>query len=267
MKRLPFEPTGWLVDFRSDLATACRSLVAGRDQVLHAIYSSAVHELCDIENVLTYNLGTAAIRRAATYGLILERSFVAERAYRHHYCYELRPGTLGWDRWTAARPLGTLHFDAPFAAFTRGKAGSWWLSARRGDLTVHQSNDAVPDAYLLRLTIDPPERWRGSLAGLLKPLTDGVVAAMQAHRGSTDVVAERSAAVDPRLSSAEFAHLLCEDRAVPLGVVRLVIPWGDTLQWHPADNPIVGLDARITRTGNPGTVVAEAYRAKPARQQ
>ena len=85
MRRLPFEPSGWLVDFRSQLATACRRLIADQDQVLHAIYSSAVHELGDIENVLTYNLGTGAIRRAATYGLILERSFVAERDFRHHY--------------------------------------------------------------------------------------------------------------------------------------------------------------------------------------
>ena len=267
LKRLPFEPSGWLVDFRSHLATACRSLIADQDQVLHAIYSSAVHELCDIENVLTYNLGTGAIRRAVTYGLILERSFVAERDFRHHYRYELRPGTLGWNRWTAARPLGTLHFDAPFATFTRGKAGAWWLSARRGDLSVYEPNDAVPETYLLRLTIDPPERWRGSLAGLLKPLTDGVVAAMHTHVGPTDVVAERSAAVDPRLSSAELASFLSEDRAVPLGAIRLVIPWGDTVQWNPADNHIVGLDARITRTGNPGTVVAEAHRAKPARRQ
>ena len=94
MRRLLFEPSGWLVDFRSHFATACRSLIADQDQVLHAIYSSAVHELCDMENVLTYNLGTGAIRRAATYGLILERSFVAERDFRHHYRYELRPGTL-----------------------------------------------------------------------------------------------------------------------------------------------------------------------------
>jgi hypothetical protein len=49
---------------------------------------------------------------------------------------------------------------------------------------------------------------------------------MHTHVGPTDVVAERSAAVDPRLSSAELAHLLSEDRAVPLGAVRLVIPRG-----------------------------------------
>ncbi|MGD9991440.1 hypothetical protein [Pseudonocardia sp.] len=38
--RLPFEPKGWLVDFRLELAAACRSLAAGPDEVLHACYSA-----------------------------------------------------------------------------------------------------------------------------------------------------------------------------------------------------------------------------------
>lgn len=107
----------------------------------------------------------------------------------------------------------------------------------------------MPEAYLLRLTIDPPHQWRGGLAGLLKPLTDGVIAALHTHNGPTDAVAERAAAVDPQLSAAEVARLLTEHRDVPLGAVRLVVPWGNSVQWHPADDQIVGLDARIVRTG------------------
>lgn len=75
--RLPFQPRGWLVDFRRDLAQACRTLTADLGKLLHAVYGSADRRLSDIENILSYNLGIGALRAAAAHGLVLERSFTA----------------------------------------------------------------------------------------------------------------------------------------------------------------------------------------------
>jgi hypothetical protein len=256
--RLPFEPTGRLANFRRELATACRNLVAEPGQILRATYSSADRSRFDLENVLTYNLGTGAVRAAAIHGLVLERRFTSVQDAPHHYRYELGPEARQWSGWAEGQRLATVRFTAPLSTFSGGKAGAWWLAARRGsDLTVDTPSTTVPDAYLLRLIIDPPTAWRGSLAGLLKPLADGVIAALHTHEGPTETIAQRAGVVDPHLNATEFVHLLTETRAIPLGTVRLVVPWGTTLQWHPADDPIVGLDARITRTGRPGTVTAE----------
>lgn len=87
---------------------------------------------------------------------------------------------------------------------------------------------------------------------------------MHTHLGSTDTVADRLAAIDARLPAAEYARLLAEPRDVPLGAVLLVVPWGQAVQWHPADDHIVGLDARIIRSGAPGTVQADVTLAEPA---
>ena len=81
--RLPFEPKCWLVDFRRELGAACRHLVAASGQVLHATYTSTDRSRSDIENILSYNLGTGAIRAGATHGLVLERSFASEVGLGH----------------------------------------------------------------------------------------------------------------------------------------------------------------------------------------
>ena len=49
--RLPFEPRGWLIDFRRELAQACRTLTARPGQILHATYTSADRSRSDIENL------------------------------------------------------------------------------------------------------------------------------------------------------------------------------------------------------------------------
>jgi hypothetical protein len=263
--RLPFEPTGWLEGFRRQLATACRGLVATPGQILHATYASADRSMCDLENVLTYNLerGPGPVRNAATQGLILERSFTPVRGFRHHHRYELVPAARRWREWRAGKPLATLRFTTLRSVFGCGRTGPWWLAARTGDPTVHTPSRTVPDAYVLRLAIDPPAQWRGGLVGLLKPLTDGIVSAMHNHAGVTDVIADRAGVVVPHLSTDEFVRLLAEPRDVPLGDVRLLVPRGNGVQFHPADDQIVALDARIVDGGAPGTVIAEVALAEP----
>lgn len=259
--RLPFEPTGRLRDLRRDLAAACRCLAAGPDQILHATYISADRSRCDVENVLTYNLGTGAIRAASTYGLLLERRFDREDGFGHRYRYELAPADRTCTAWRPGRPLCTVQLVAPPNLFTNPRAGAWWLYARRGTATVHQPNLTTPERFLLRIAVTPPLSWRGSLAGLLKPLADGLISAMHNHVGPTETVVPRASTIDPTLTTAEFAHLLRDARPCALGAVRLVIPWGATLQWHPADDHIVGLQLRIDTTASPGAVVAEAHDA------
>jgi hypothetical protein len=131
--------------------------------------------------ILSYNLGTGAIRAAATHGLILERSFVPLPAAPHHYRYELTPDTVPWSTWRASERLATIRLTAPASLFAEPKAERWWLAARRGEITAHSNRQDPPDAYAVSITVAPPVHWRGNLSNLIKPLADGLVSALHSH--------------------------------------------------------------------------------------
>jgi hypothetical protein len=217
--------------------------------------------------VLTYNLGAAAIRAATTRGMILERSFAAlpDATHQHHYRYRLDPHSQPWTHWNAGDTLGVLRLRGPARLFTEPRAGRWWLHARRlATLTAPRPTTAVPERFALRLAITPPNGWRGHLCGLVKPVTDGLIAAMHTHDGDTDAVIDRAPTVEPDLTPTEFGALLQHPPLAPLGRTRLVVPWRSTLQWLPADDRFVALDVRLALDDEPGTVIAEALDAYPA---
>ncbi len=56
--RLPFEPKGWLRDYRSELQSALRSMKATSTSVLYAEYAAPDAAFADLENVLLYNVGS-----------------------------------------------------------------------------------------------------------------------------------------------------------------------------------------------------------------
>jgi hypothetical protein len=260
--RLPFEPRGWLVDFRRELAAACRSLVAGPGEVLHACYTAHDRARVDVENVLTYNLGTGAIGAAAANGVLLERAFgVVAGAGAHHYHYRLTPSGR-WKHWSAGRLLGSVRLVAGPEVFAAGKAGRWWLAARRAGVDCRVPVVDVPEHITVRMTIAPPPGWRGSLAGLLKPLVDGLLSAMQAHDGPVEPLLDRASAIDPSLTADELQALLAGPRPAPLGRGTLLVPRATGVMWLPADDRVVALEVRRVADGPPGTVTAEVAEAQ-----
>jgi hypothetical protein len=255
--RLPYEPRGWLLDFRRDLGAACGSLHAKPGEVLHAVYSSPDRSLVDIENALTYNLGNSAIRAAAVHGFVLERAYAGTA---HHYRYALVPSTAAWTHWRPATHLATMDLDAPRALFTDSKASWWWLAARRGRIITHATSS---EALSLRITVAPPVGWRSSLVELVKTLGDGLVSALHVHTGPLDPVLNRAAVVEPGLTAAEFESHLTDPTPAALGGVNLVVPRASGLQWLPGDERIVVLDARLDPDASPGHVHAEVHTVSP----
>jgi hypothetical protein len=259
--RLPFEPAGWLAEFRRDLREACGGLVAAPGRILHGVYSSADRSLADLENVLCYNVGPGSMSAGAG-GFVLERSFVPSTDAPHHYRYEMIAGGMPWSHWRATDVLATVQVDADRSLFTDPKTGRWWLAARRGTVTAHSSRDLPPVAYALTVTISPPPAWRGSVVNLVKPLADGIVSALHNPIGPVEHLVDRAAHVDPTLTSNEFAGLLTERRPAPLGRVGLIVARGAGVQWLPADDAIVALDVRIVRS-TPGAVHAVVHLVAP----
>jgi hypothetical protein len=74
-RRLPFEPTGALLEARAKLREQLQRLRVGQHEWLEAKYLSIVQGLVDTENVLLYNVGMSALATASTHGLRFSREF------------------------------------------------------------------------------------------------------------------------------------------------------------------------------------------------
>ncbi|HEV2068979.1 MAG TPA: hypothetical protein VGR26_04205, partial [Acidimicrobiales bacterium] len=74
-QRLPFEPKGWMLEYRTALREELRRLDSGTRPVLVASFTSPDRRPCDVENLLLYNLGLSAFAHLSCEEVALTRSF------------------------------------------------------------------------------------------------------------------------------------------------------------------------------------------------
>jgi hypothetical protein len=110
--RLPFEPIGFLAEFRTALVQALRSMHGSPGEQLHAVYTSTAGQDADIENVLVYNVGASAFAPVASGELLLERAIAdpppSASRLPHHSVYELRSRGEPWAHWTVRRTVASF---------------------------------------------------------------------------------------------------------------------------------------------------------------
>jgi hypothetical protein len=249
--RLPYEPAGWLIDFRQTLRAAVSTLRSSPDQLLHAMYASKSVALVDVENVLLYNVGMSAFRRASHCGIRLERSFTppptppegtwSGRALDHYHRYSRAPIDGGFSAWTVGPVLAS--FDDVDCTDVR-KPGSVFAAIRRTRRRPGMLG-AAPSRFGLRLSVAPPRDSATDLTSVLKPLLDGVISAYHAHNG-TDLteLATRLAHAGAGPPAAALQDLE-DQRWQALGRRCLVRRFRESVQWNPADDLCVAADIRF----------------------
>jgi hypothetical protein len=260
--RLPFEPVGTMLQFRAGLRVAVEQLSADSGRALQAIYTSPLGGRFDVENVLLYNVGTAAFERSVESGLIAERrmgpvpdppSPLVSAA--HHYGYAIAESDQPWQAWSIIRRLASFESVELTSLADAARPASVWLAIRRGTTSVLSATDA-DSAIGLELTVKLPASSRTNLATMTKPLLDGTIAAFHVHEdpGSLDVVSER---LHPRLDAraTEIRSLLGRNEAAILGSRRLLWPWREGVQWNPADDRCAAF--RIRRVSRTATSPAD----------
>lgn len=72
--RLPFEPKGWLRDYRHELQAAVRAMSPTPTSYLVAEYAAPEAAFVDLENVLLYNVGSGCYSHLTTQGLLCRRT-------------------------------------------------------------------------------------------------------------------------------------------------------------------------------------------------
>jgi hypothetical protein len=251
--RLPFEPTGTMLQFRAELRTAVSRLAAKPEQALTATYTSEVAGQFDVENVLLYNVGAPAFARSATFELVVERISrpvpiappPIERA-AHHHAYAITDRDRPWQAWSGAQQLAAFESEMMATLADAGRPSSVWLAVRRG--TTRLAALDASSAFGLELELVVPSTVRLNLAAMAKPLIDGVIGAFHTHDhpASLDVVAGRVAA-RAGAPVSEVRTLLTDNEAAILGSRRLLWPWRDGVQWNPADDCCMAFRIRVSR--------------------
>ena len=249
--RLPFEPTGAMLEFRAGLRSAAAVLSADSSHALHAVYTSPLGGHFDVENVLIYNVGPSAFGRSAGYELVVERRLGPVpppprplEGSAHHYVYAIVEREMPWRSWSTIQRLASFESEDVRSQAEIARPASVWLATRRGDTKVHgTANDSSPIG--LELTVELPQGARVNLAALAKPLIDGTIAGFHEHddSASLDLVASR---VGAQISAPaeEVRLLLSRNAAGILGSRRLLWPWRDGVQWNPADDRCLAVRIR-----------------------
>lgn len=224
---------------------------------LTAVLETAAAGTFDVENVLLYNVGTAAFGTLCTQGL----SFIRRRGSP-----QFTPAASVTQAWpvlthyqTGSRPL-LLSRSEPHLCFhfevshlnTSTKAHVVWVAARAA---VGRSSAKPLEAtrFGLRLSVQSAlAPTNSSTIGALKPLLDGVISALHKHIDdpSTALAIER---LDDLCTAGtgRVRQLLASPVAV-LPARRLVKPFSSTgVQWNPADDLCDVVEANWTTRDAP----------------
>lgn len=232
VRRLPFEPAGAMRSLRESLRSAIADLDSSSGSV-RAVYSSLSTDFCDAENVLFYNLGPSRFRRLATHRLTFERSLSVPECptalsgpplHHHAYSVENRPGFL---HWAVDRVIASGRASPPRRT---EKPVDWWWQMRTGPRTAAEPL-APGMPFALRLQLPHAS---APIPALLKPLLDGLVAALQCDPSPDEEAVTRIATRLGVERDTVRAHLTAP--GVLTGRGSLVRAYRGGLQWNPADD-------------------------------
>ena len=246
VKRLPFEPKGWLLDLRDCIRRSVLEMSCASNELVEGLYTSTDEAYCDTENILFYNVGTSYFRRFSERGLRFKRSFDEPpqpprdvgHAPGHHVLYRIAPVH---ERFVPPRRTVVTCW-AELGSFDIMEV---WLSVRRGESVKAKSAHVGP--FGVSVTIDVPPTRPLDAASVMKPVLDGLLSALHFHDGS--MLPEVARRIGGRLGISEgevAGHLMGAEVAV-LGERRLVYPRGQSVQWNPADDLCVAAEVLLNR--------------------
>jgi hypothetical protein len=247
--RLPFEPEGWLLDYRTALRSALRSVAPVEGFGLAARYYAPDESHADVENVLCYNLGSGCYAQLIGGGLRLNRDRSHDELHRMNY----RLAPIGS---VTGPPLATVTTAVPDGMHS---AGQWWALLRP---TVVTSAPTRVSTFGVEVQISGT--WTNAgLAGAIKPMLDGLISALHAHDQSQalELIPRLAVLGDP----ASAWSLLCDESKAILGKRRLLRTNGPAgFAWNPADDLCTEINV-VRSPGHARTIRAAIYATDTAR--
>jgi len=223
--RLPLSPVGVQRMAKDELATAARQLVAPLGRMLRATLATNDRASFDAENILFYNVGPAAFGGCTQDGVAFSLTGLSsESGFRYVHRYDIVP--------MAPHPSGqpSLSFQVPKLNSATSVDSIWW-AAHCG---LRTPSLPVTGPFRLSLSLSG-SRPTPSLAVVMKPLVDGVVAALHSSP-SADPACISLLAKRLGRSEGEVDDALQRTACTPLGPQRLLHAFRGFVKWNPADD-------------------------------
>jgi len=235
---VPFQPrTPELLALRTQLRAAISGLSPGPDEILYASLSGALPPGADVENALFYNLDAAGVFSAMSNGVSFEID-PDPRPFGVLYRYETAPPEPEFRRWQAGRLLADL--SASLHARTPKLADVWWaLRSASNGIEPRGRPQRGNEPFMVRLRLSGPAK--GLTVGVLKPILDGTICALQSEPDSVNASLVATRLADSlEVSTSDVLGALLDETPSALGPRRrLVHRHGPSVKWEPDDDRCV----------------------------
>ena len=245
---ISFEPKDWRRTMREELKLAINEL---EGNCLYAAYVSESDLLCDVENVLLYNVGASAFKTLSKNGLCFERGFGSTSfpspdnlSVSHFYHYSQGNTFRLWKENEALAFWREIALPTPTST---SKPHLFWHALKNGKVTC--SYKEVPlKQFGLDIQLHIPNTSWCNLAVLVKPLLDGVISAF--HQQSIpceSIVLQRLSALTDS-SLAETKRLLYEVVYPVLEARPIISAFRQGIIWNPGDDACVACRVKVQRS-------------------
>jgi hypothetical protein len=179
--RLPFAPTDWRRDMKKDLKEAIRNMCPKAENILYGHYNSPDQAVCDIDNILFYNVGTGVFQQVCQNGFFIERSYEKVAAseeqqeeYTHYQEYAWVDKIQKSRYWQEKRVLASWK-DIVLEKMPT-KPHEYWWTMKENRMLVDAL--AYNGQYGIELMLHIPLGHSWNFAGLIKPMLDGIIASL-----------------------------------------------------------------------------------------
>lgn len=241
--RLPFEPKGWMIDFRSNLRSAVSKLSL-EGGALHAKYGSVNGtDFADTENVLFYNVGASAFSNIASNEILFERlspeitkSHISSLPYGDHnyaFFYSYEVVSAGQHHLQYQDDLIAEWKDVKISKPSSvHKPLHYWRTLHNNPAAVSiYAQSAVYQPFGLDISFTAPKSEETNLTAIMKPMLDGVICAFHSYKepldSSFDVIKAYLNCPRENLINLEFGIL---------GKEKYVYEYRNGIKWNPDDD-------------------------------
>jgi hypothetical protein len=252
VQRLQFQPKDWQLEFLHDLRTDIHRLQNKPTQILHAIYGALPGGLCDIENILFYNVGMSHFTSLTSTGIRFERSYSYPNPPSdlgthslHFHRYTIEEINKGFYYWQSHRTLAT--WENVLIPRLTGKitVGNIWFHIQSATLELLLMPKQSLKQYGLTIIIKVPDSTRVQLANVVKPIIDGLVSSFHAYQGTEVDQISQCLGDELRQDPEVISHMLLQQNRAILGVRQMVQPYRNHIKWNPADDQCLAAELLV----------------------
>lgn len=241
---LPFEPTGWFKEFRTEIQNKIKLLKSTSNKSLYSKFVSSKRDKVDLDNILFYNVAYSAFSHLFLDSIVMERSYLQPKPapdgnnYDYYQYYSTEKLEFEYKR---KKTLG-IFSSLPITDFSsETKVDKIWCSIKKGKIMHYEKNHT--HSFGIDISITSPNLKLVSEVGM-KRIIDASIASFQAHIGDDPEMFARLAQ-NLTINQNEAKQLLCDESHAVLGKGDLLASYRNGIKWNPNDDLAVFISLNL----------------------